>query len=77
MHLPRFGVETGDIAMTYKLVVAAVGLCRHAVRIGGGFSWECSNGNELWNLVTVRDFFAKWELILFGLDRSCWTTICR
>ena len=29
------GTETGDLAMTYKLVVAAVGVCRHAVRIGG------------------------------------------
>ena len=42
------GSETGDLAMTYKLVVAAVGLCRHAVGIGGGFSWEWSNGTELW-----------------------------
>ena len=41
------GAETGNLAMTYKLVVAAVGLCRHAVRIGGGFSWEWSSGNEL------------------------------
>ena len=45
--------------MTYKLVVVAVGLCRHAVRIGGGFSWEWSNLNELWNLVIVKKFFAK------------------
>ena len=51
--------ETGDLAMTYKLVVAAVGLCRHAVRIGGGFSWEWSNGNELWDLVVVRNFFTR------------------
>ena len=56
--------------MTYKLVVAPVGLCRHAVRIGGGFSWELSNGNELWNLVIVRNFFAKVHFILFGLDRQ-------
>ena len=53
------GAETGNLAMTYKLVVAAVGLCRHAVRIGGGFSCEWSNGNELWNLVIVRNFFVK------------------
>ena len=53
------GAETGDLAMTYKLVVAAVGLCRHAVRIGGGFSWEWSNGNELWDLVVVRNLFAR------------------
>ena len=58
-------IETGDLAMNYKLVVAAVGLCRHAVRIGDGFSWEWSNGNELW------------DFRLFGLDRSCGTTICR
>ena len=30
------GAETGDLAVAHKLVVAAVGLCRHAVRIGGG-----------------------------------------
>ena len=54
------GAETGDFAMTYKLVVAAVGLCRHAVRIGGGFSWEWSNGNELWDSVVVRNLFARW-----------------
>ena len=53
------GVETGNLAMTYKLAVAAVGLCRHAVRIGGGFSWEWSNGNELWDLVVVRNLFAR------------------
>ena len=41
------GAETSDLAMTCKLVVAAVGLRRQGVRIGGGFSWEWSNGNEL------------------------------
>ena len=55
----KLGAETGDLAMTYKLVVVAVGLCRHAVRIGGGFSWEWSKGNELWDLVVVRDLFAR------------------
>ena len=30
----KLGAETGDLAMTYKLVAAAVGLCRHAARIG-------------------------------------------
>ena len=44
---------------TYKLVVAAIGLCRHAVRIGGGFCWEWTNDNEFWELVIVRNFFAK------------------
>ena len=53
------GAETGDLAITYKLVVAAVGLCRHDVRIGDGFSWKWSNGNELWNLVVVRNLFAR------------------
>ena len=55
----KLGAETGDFAMTYKLVVAAVGLCRHAVRIGGGFSWEWSNGDELWDLVVVRNLFTR------------------
>ena len=45
--------------MTYKLEVAAVGLCRHNVRIGGGISWKWSNGNELWYLVVVRNLFAR------------------
>ena len=44
---------------TYKLVVAAIGLCRHAVRIGGGFCWEWTSDNEFWELVIVRNFFAK------------------
>ena len=65
----KLGAETGDLAMTYKLIVAAVGLCRHAVRIAGGFSWEWSNGNEFWDLVVVRNIFAR-------LDRSCGTKVC-
>ena len=44
----KLGAETGDLAMTYKLEVTAVGLCRHDVRIGDGFSWKWSIGNELW-----------------------------
>ena len=44
---------------TYKVVVAAIGLCRHAVRIGGGFCWEWTNDNEFLDLVLVRNFFAK------------------
>ena len=55
----KLGAETGDLAMTYKLVVAAVGLCRHAVRIGGGSCWEWSNGSGLWDLVVVRNLFAR------------------
>ena len=55
----KLGAETVDLAMTYKLVFAAVGLCRHAVGIGGGFSCEWSNGNELWDLVVVRNLFAR------------------
>ena len=55
----KLGAETGDLAMTYKLVVAAVGLRRRAVRIGDGFSWKWSNGNELWKLVVVRNLFAR------------------
>ena len=43
----KLGAETSNLAMTYKLEVAAVGLCQHDVRIGGGFSWKWSNGNEL------------------------------
>ena len=45
--------------MTCKLVVAAVGLCPHDVRIGGGLSCEWNNGNELWKLVVVRNLFAR------------------
>ena len=55
----KCGAETGDLAMTYKSVVAAVGLCRHTVGIADGFSWKWSNGNELWKLVVVRNFFAR------------------
>ena len=55
----KLGAETGDLAMTYKLVVAAVGLCRHAVRLGDAVSWKWSSGNELWKLVVVRSLFAR------------------
>ena len=55
----KLGADTSNLAMTYKLEVAAVGLCRHDVRIGGGFSWKWSNGNELWDLVVVRNYFAR------------------
>ena len=36
-----------------------IGFCRHAVRIGGGFCWKWTNDNEFWDLVIVRNFFAK------------------
>ena len=55
----KLGAETGNLVMTYNLGVAAVGLCRHDVRIGDGFSREWSNGNELWDLVVVRNFFTR------------------
>ena len=55
----KLGPETGNLAMTCKLVVAGVGLCRHTVGIADGFGWKWSNGNELWKLVVVRNFFAK------------------
>ena len=52
-------LRPATFAMTYKLVVAAVGLCRHTVGIGGGFSCEWSNGNEFWDLVVVRNLVAR------------------
>ena len=55
----KLGAETGDLAMTYKLKVAAVGLCRHDVGIGDGFSWKWINCNEFWDLVVVRILFAR------------------
>ena len=58
-HFRRIN-ELGDLVMTCKLVVAAVGLCRHDVRVGNEFSWKWSNGKELWNLVVVRNLFARY-----------------
>ena len=55
----KLGAETGDQAMAYKLEVAAVGVCRHAVGSGGGFSWNWSNDIELWDSTIVRNLFAK------------------
>ena len=75
-HFRRIN-ELGDFALTHKLVVAAVGLYRHDVRIGDGFSWKWSNGIELWKLVVVRSLREVWQLLLFGLNRSCETAICR
>ena len=60
----KIGAETVDLAMTYKLIFAAFGLCRHAAGIGG-------NGTELWKLVVVRNLFARCG------NRSCETEICR
>ena len=34
-----------------------VGLCPHALGIGDGFSWKRGNGNELWDLMVVRNLF--------------------
>ena len=73
----KLGAETCDLAMTYKLVVAAVGLCRHAVGIGDGFSRKRGNGNELWDLMVVRNLFTRCGSFLFGLNHTCGTTICR
>ena len=42
--------ETGDLAMTYNLVVATV---------GGRFRWEWSDRSKLWDLVVVRNLFAR------------------
>ena len=76
-HFRRFN-KTGDLAMTYKLVVAAVGLCRHDVRIGDGFSLKWSNGNELWKLVVVRNLFARSDSSsCLVSNRSCGTASCR
>ena len=55
----KLGAEIGDLALTYKLVVAAVGLRRRAVRIGDGFSWQWSSGTELWILAIERNLFAR------------------
>ena len=55
----KLGAETSNLAMTYKLEVAAVGLCSHAVGVGGRFSWKWSNDNGLWDSVVVRNFFGR------------------
>ena len=55
----KFGAETGDLAVTYKLIFAAVGFCRHAVRISGGFSWVWSNGNELLGLGGCEEYLRE------------------
>ena len=65
----KLGSETGDLAMTYKLVIAAVGLCRHTAGIGDRFSCKWSNGNELWNLLVVRNLVARCG-ISFCLDST-------
>ena len=57
-HFRRIN-ELGDLAMTWKLVVAVVGLWQHEVRIGDGFSWKWSKGNEPRKLMVVRILFAR------------------
>ena len=49
----KLGAETGDLSLTFKLEVTAVGLCRHDVRVGDGFS------RKLWKSVVVRNLFAR------------------
>ena len=73
----KLGAETGDLAMTYKLVVAAVGLCRHTVGSSGRFCWEWSNGNALEIGVCKESLCEVWQLLLFDLTCSCGTTNCR
>ena len=74
----KLGAEAGDLAMTYKLVVAAVVLRRCAVRIGDGFSWKCRNGNRALEIGGCEESLLEvWQPLLFGLDCSCETTICR
>ena len=60
----KLGAETGDFVVTYMLVVAVVGLCRHAV--GDEFSCKRSNGNELWSLLVARNHVAKYGILF------CW-----
>ena len=63
----KLGSETGDLAMTCKLLIAAVGLCRHAVGIGDVF--KCKWNNELWNLLVVRNLVTRCG-ISFSLDST-------
>ena len=74
----KLGSETGGLAMTCKLVIATVGLCRHAVGIRDGFSCKWSNGNELWKLAGCEESRREvWHLLQFGLHSSCGTTVRR
>ena len=72
------GAETGDLSMTYKLLVAAVGLCRHACANW----WRIQLGVEQWQRALglggcEEPLREVWQLFLFGLDGGCGTTICR
>ena len=73
----KLGAETGDLAMTCKLEVAAVGLCRQAVGIGDGFSWKWNNDNELWDMVVVRNLFVRCGSTSCLVSTAARTTICR
>ena len=57
------GFETGDIQLASALIGAAVPLCGHSFRVGGGFSWERSAGNESWDRDDVPSLFPGCETI--------------
>ena len=56
--IEKLSVESGSLGMTCKLEVAAVGLCRHDVRICDEFCRVWSNGSDIWKWVNVRNLFA-------------------
>jgi len=57
------GIETGDAQLTDTLIEAAVSLCRHACRNGGGIHWEWSAGNELWKGERVQSLLEHCKTI--------------
>ena len=54
----KLSVEIGGLDTTCKLTAAAVGLCRHDVRICDGCCWVWSNGSDIWKRVIVRNLFS-------------------
>ena len=53
------GFETGDSKMTDELVRVAIGLGKHAVKIGGSVHWEWPKTSDLWKRDDVQQFLKQ------------------
>ena len=56
--IEKLSIESVSLGMTCKLEVAAVGSCRHDMRICDGSCWVWSSGSDTWKWVNVRNQFS-------------------
>ena len=44
-------ISTGGPALTDQLIIASIPICEHASRLGGTWSWEWPENNDLLNML--------------------------